>query len=321
MDKIREKKLALSFLNSVSTEDKIRILQTDISWESLEVFLGKKGMELFVTQLEWENNSTMGIEHGHIFYDEDDYPSSLKNDPEAPYRLSYIGAKPKGTNGNYNRAESLTVVGTRRCTSEGIGSAFMFTSDASSAGLVIYSGFADGIDKAAHYGAISQKSASFAILASGFAHEAAYKQEKLQESILLYGGGLISPFPCEEEPFKWNYYYRNRIMSSISDATVVVEAPEHSGALITAHYAAECGKDVFVLSPHINYSKTFLGNIKLIKEGGIEIKSYGTLCESYLQFPKGHITIPIKREKIPYMKTSEDAKRIVAYNGTYYAVI
>ena len=81
MDKIREKKLALSFLNSVSTEDKIRILQTDISWESLEVFLGKKGMELFVTQLEWENNSTMGIEHGNIFYDEDDYPSSLKNDP------------------------------------------------------------------------------------------------------------------------------------------------------------------------------------------------------------------------------------------------
>ena len=67
MDKIREKKLALSFLNSVSTEDKIRILQTDISWESLEVFLGKKGMELFVTQLDWENNSTMGIEHGRIF--------------------------------------------------------------------------------------------------------------------------------------------------------------------------------------------------------------------------------------------------------------
>lgn len=321
MDKIREKKLALSFLNSVSTQDKMRILETGISWESLEIFLGQKGMEYFVKEAEWENDGNIGAEHGHIFYDEDEYPRSLKNDPEAPYRLSYIGSKPTGTNGDYNRAESITVVGTRRCTSEGIGNAFSFTSDASSAGLIIYSGFADGIDKAAHYGAVSQKAPSFAILASGLAHESSSKQQKMQDSILSCGGGLISPFPCNEEPFKWNYYYRNRILSSISDGTVVIEAPEHSGALITAHFAAECGKDVFVFSPRINSTKTYNGNIKLIKEGAVEIQSYGTLSEGHSQFPKGNITIPVKRERIPYIKVGEEAKKIVAYNGTYYVII
>lgn len=320
MDKIREKKLALSFLNSVSAEDKIRILQTDISWESLEVFLGQKGMEAFVKEQEWAEDNSVG-EHGHLFIDEDDYPQSLKNDIEAPYRLSYIGAKPLGTNGEYNRAESLCVVGTRRCTSEGISSAFSFTSDASSAGLVIYSGFANGIDKASHYGAISQKRPTFAIIASGLAHEASFKQQKLVDNILATGGGLLSSFPADEEPFKWNYYYRNRILASITDATVVVEAPEHSGALITAHYAAECGKSVFVYAPRNNSAKTYLGNMALIKEGGVEIKSYSTLSECYTQFPKGDITIPIKRDKVPYMKASKEAKRIVLYNGDYYALI
>lgn len=320
MDKNREKKLALSFLNNLSAEDIKRIGETDISWESLEIFLGRERMELFENELSWADDNSIG-EHGYVFIDEEEYPESLKQYADAPYRISYIGSRPKGCDGEYNLAKSITIVGTRTASSEGIKSAFTFARDSASASLVVYSGYADGIDKAAHYGCVAELGNTFAILASGLNTEYSHRRPKLEQEIIENGGGLLSPFPADTEPFKSNFYYRNKLLALISDATVVVEAPLHSGSLITAHAAAEGGKSVYVLTSGIKNSRTGEGCRRLKQEGAIEIDSYSMLSDKYIEFPKGTISIPIKKDKVAEMKTSGDAKRIVGYNGSYYAIV
>lgn len=320
MEQEKEKKLALSFLPSVSAEDIKRIWESDISWESLEIFLGNDRMKAFQDELKWAEDTTLG-EHGHIFYDEDDYPQSLKSDPYAPYRLAYLGKKPFGNNGTFNSAESITIVGTRRCTSDGIKQSFTFSSEASNAGLVVYSGYADGIDKAAHYGAIASRKPTFAILPSGLLHEYSHRRPRLEDYIISNGGGLISQFKCTAEPYKSNFYARNRLLASITDATIVIEAPLHSGSLITAHAASELGKSVFVCSSSLSNSKINEG-IKLLKsEGAIEITSYSALSERFTEYPKGAITLEIERDKVAEIKADGKAERIVGYNGSFFAII
>lgn len=322
MDKNREMKLAISFIQGVSAEDLARIWKTDILWESIEIFLGKDGMEKFTKELDWLNDSSLG-EHGHVFYDEEDYPQSLKSDPYAPYRIAYIGSKPKGTNGTFNKAESVTVIGTRRCTSEGIKEAFVFASEAANAGLIVYSGYADGIDKAAHFGAVATKSPTFAVLPSGLSHSYAHRNVRLEEYILGNGGGLLSQFKYDAEPYKSNFYIRNRMLASITDATVVIEAPEHSGSLITAHAAAERGKGVYVCSPFLKNSPTTDGIHLLKSEGAIEVSSYSSLSDRFNEFPKGPLTLEVRKDKCAEMKVGArmDKTVVVGYNGSYFSFL
>lgn len=320
MDKEREKKLALSFIPSVTAEDLKRIWNTDISWESIEIFLGKERLEWFMDDLKWADDDSIG-EHGFIFYGDDDYPENLKNDPQAPFRIAYYGSKPMGNNGTYNRAESITVVGTRRCTSEGIKNAFVFASEASNAGLVVYSGYADGIDKAAHYGAIAAGKPTFAVLPSGLSHEYSHRRARLEEYILSNGGGFISQFRCSEDPYKGNFYIRNRLLASLTDATVVIEAPKQSGSLITARAAVELGKSVFVNATNSKNFRVNEGCAELKNEGAIEINSYSSLSENHIEYPKGRVLVEIERDKVAEVKATKSADKILGYNGCYFAIV
>lgn len=132
------------------------------------------------------------------------------------------------------------------------------------------SGLARGIDKFAHLGALEEnKGKTIAVLGSGIDDESFYPFEnrKVFERILENRGTIISEYPLKTKPFKYNFPYRNRLISGLSDKIFVIQASTKSGSLITVDYALNQGKDVYVYkSSNIN-KEYFSGNKLLIEEG------------------------------------------------------
>lgn len=127
---------------------------------------------------------------------------------------------------------------------------------------VIVSGLAKGIDGRAHQIAVEEKGKTIAVVAGGFDHLYPKEHRYLAEQIDL----LISLYPPETKVQKWMFPERNRIISGLSFATLVIQASKRSGSLITAHFALEQGREVF--SPPCElFDESFAGNLELIKDG------------------------------------------------------
>jgi DNA processing protein len=133
------------------------------------------------------------------------------------------------------------------------------------AGLGVVSGLARGIDTAAHQGSLDAEGKTIAVIGCGFNHMYPKENYPLMETISRRGA-VVSEFPCNMPPLKQNFPWRNRIISALSLATVVIEAGSKSGALITADYALAQNKDVFVVPSNID-SETALGSNQLIQDG------------------------------------------------------
>lgn len=159
---------------------------------------------------------------------------------------------------------SFAIVGSRIPTLYGLAMAEEFAFKLSVTGLVIVSGLARGIDTAAHKGAV-KKGESIAVLGSGLGNIYPSENKRLAEK-LSEKGAVISEFPLGEPPLRDNFPRRNRIISGISKGVLVVEAALRSGALITAHYAAEQNREVFALPGKVD-SPLSKGTHQLIKEG------------------------------------------------------
>ena len=160
---------------------------------------------------------------------------------------------------------SLAVVGTRKPTPYGEKVAAQFSRELSDLNLVLVSGMARGIDTVVHRATLEARGKTIAVLGSGLLK--IYPPENRGLAGSIAGSGLlVSEFPLESSPEPGHFPQRNRIIAGISLGTVVIEADEHSGALITARLAAEQGKDVFAVPGPIT-SKMSLGPHRLIKEG------------------------------------------------------
>ena len=133
-------------------------------------------------------------------------------------------------------------------------------------GVCIVSGFARGIDAAAHRGAIRGKGKTIAVLGTGIDQIYPRENKKLVEEILDSGGAVVSQFPLETPPLKENFPYRNRIISGLSYGVLLVEASERSGSLITARLAMEQNREVMAVPGNIT-SKNSFGTNYLIKSG------------------------------------------------------
>ena len=174
----------------------------------------------------------------HIFSPE--YPKRLKNIYEYPIGLYVKGKLPD------DRQPTAAIVGARYCTVQGRGRSAHMAKVLAKHGVQVISGMALGIDGSAHRGALEAKGYTCAVLGSGI--DVCYPKEnwgiyeKLSEC-----GGCISEYPPGTKPLPWRFPMRNRIIAGLSDAVVIVEARQKSGALITADYALEQGKDVFVI--------------------------------------------------------------------------
>lgn len=193
---------------------------------------------------------------------EESYPLLLREIPNPPKQIYVRGVVPD------SRLPAIAIVGTRKATTAGIGIAEEVAAKLASRGIIIISGLAMGIDTAAHRGALGVRGRTVAVLGNGISEIYPAQNERVAEEILETGGAIISEYPPGEPSFRQNFIHRNRIISGLSVAVVVIEAPLRSGALATAGFAAEQGRSVFVVpgpTTHPNY----VGSHALIRDGAI----------------------------------------------------
>ena len=202
------------------------------------------------------------------------YPSKLKEIKNVPKRLFLRG------NIELFGSNSIAIVGSRDCTSYGFYKAYEFAKELSKKGICVISGLAQGIDTAAHLGAIHQKGKTIAVLGTGLNKIYPKENENLAESIIKNDGLIISEYGLYEERKSENFPKRNRIMSGLSDGILVIEARRKSGTLITARYAREQGKKVFSLPGNIDIINSS-GTNELIKNGATLVTDVKDILDEF----------------------------------------
>jgi DNA processing protein len=191
------------------------------------------------------------------------------DDPAYPDRLREIADAPPVlyVNGTLTEADdwAIAIVGTRRATPYGLQVTERLAGDVAAAGVTIVSGLALGVDTYAHRAALARGGRTIAVLGSGIDRIYPGENRGLAQRIAAQGA-VISEFPLGAMPDAVNFPRRNRIVSGLARATLVVEADHKSGAMITANVAAEQGRDVFAVPGSI-LSPLSAGPNQLIKEG------------------------------------------------------
>lgn len=221
------------------------------------------------------------------------YPSLLKEVPTAPLLLYIKGQWPPD-------GRCVSVVGTRRCSSYGIRVAHMLGEELASVGLTPISGGAKGIDGSVHSGALDADGATVAVLGTGVDIVYPGGHEHLFDKISAGAGALISEYPLGTRAAGWRFPKRNRIIAGMSEKLIVVEAPLRSGAMITAKYAMELGREVWSVPGRIgeNVSR---GSNGLIFDGAyplIDVETFiGSFSEEQLNLFR-NVQRPSKPESI-----------------------
>jgi len=200
-----------------------------------------------------------------LLLDDGVYPASLREIYDPPIVL-YV----KGAWSDCLDRPCIGVVGSRRCSTYGQNAAIMLARDLAEHGVTVVSGFARGIDAAAHRGALEAGGRTVAVLGTGIDEVYPRDHKKLAVEILDRGGALVSQFPLGTPPVSENFPYRNRIISGLSLGVVVVEAAENSGSLITARLAMEQNREVFAVPGNITSRNSF-GTNYLIKGAGAKL--------------------------------------------------
>lgn len=203
------------------------------------------------------------------------YPDNLR-EISAPPQLLYVRSKHRYNLNDYMR---VSVVGTREATEYGIAATQEITYGAAANGFVVVSGMARGIDSAAHRGALYAGGITVAVLGSGLENAYPYENKELMKEI-IETGMVISEYPPYTKPERHHFPARNRIIAGLSQGTLVAEAPERSGALITANYALDENRDVFAIPGDITRPKS-AGTNNLIKEGAVPVTSAKDIVEYY----------------------------------------
>ena len=210
------------------------------------------------------------------------YPARLKNIPDPPLVLYWKGKLP-----DLDGLPVIGVVGTRKASVYGMTAAKRMGYQIGKCGGAVVSGMAYGIDGMAMQGALSAGACVVGVLGCG-ADEIYPKSNKALFGDMERFGCLISEFVPGTPPYKWNFPRRNRIISGLSDGVLVVEAPEKSGALITARQAAEQGRDVFVVPGNIDVP-TCAGSNALLRDGAIMVSTGWDVVSEYAHRYPGKI--------------------------------
>jgi DNA processing protein len=192
-----------------------------------------------------------------------DYPPGLRRIPDAPIVL-YVRGELRPTD-----AVALAVVGSRRCSLYGSEQAQRFGELLAAAGFTVVSGLAHGIDALAHHGAVQAGGRSLAVLGNGL-HEIYPPENRALAEKLVEQGALLSELPMRTQVQPGNFPSRNRIIAGLALGTLVVEAANRSGALITARLAAEYNREVFAIPGRIQDAMS-IGTNQLIRDGAAKL--------------------------------------------------
>jgi DNA processing protein len=260
------------------------------------------------------------------------YPAALREIPGAPLLLYRAG---KGRHGG----QAVAIVGSRAPTGPGREFARILSGDLAAAGWTVVSGMARGIDAAAHKGALRAGGTTVAVLGCGV--DVAYPRDhaELRDEI-LEKGAIFSEYPPGSLPLPHRFPERNRIVGGLSRGVIVAEAPERSGALITARFALEQGRDVMVVPGNPWFAHT-AGSNRLLREGATPVCSAadvhdvlgcpppvaaGGLAERVLAELKGErhvgeiaeaVSMPVQ-DLLPCLMEMELANLVEKRPGNYY---
>ena len=205
-------------------------------------------------------------------------------DPGYPRRLQYIADPPvvlyyRGRLPEFDALPVIAVVGTRRATAYGLTMAKRLGAQLARCGGLVISGAAAGIDGRAMRGALAAGKPTVGVLGCGVDVVYPKGNRGLLEQC-IQDGCLLSEQPPGTPPYKWNFPKRNRLLSGLACGVLVVEAPERSGALITAQQAAEQGRDVFVIPGNVDLAAC-AGSNALLREGGIAVRTGWDILSEY----------------------------------------
>lgn len=252
-------------------------------------------------------------EHGVrvLTFNDEEYPASLRVIADSPVVLYIKGRLPE------NLSLSMAVVGSRGASMYGMSVAEQWSARLAEVGFTIVSGMARGIDTAAHAGAIKAHGQTVAVLGCGLAHIYPPENRKLSGSIAA-SGAVISEFAMETLPMPYNFPRRNRIISGLSMGVVVVEAAAKSGALITADFALEQGREVYAVPGKVD-SPTSKGVHGLIKQGAKLVSCVEDILEDIhpqlLQEAHGNVALPEIAEPVVPGSLSEPERQIYGFIG------
>lgn len=233
---------AIRRLPGLSGEDREQILQSRSTWD---------------LKREWIALAEQGI--GFVTLEDGSYPAKLKQIPKAPYCLYYIGKLPDPAK------KSVAIVGARGRSAYGSQVARALGAALARAEVEVVSGMARGIDTDGHMGALEGEGRTFAVLGCGV--DVCYpSQNRFLYEKILESGGVLSEYAPGIPPKPAQFPQRNRIIAGLADYTVVIEAREKSGSLITADYALEQGREVYALPGRVTDSLS-AGCNRLIRQG------------------------------------------------------
>ena len=223
---------------------------------------------------------------------DEDYPRSLASLRNAPMVLYVMGTLPR-----LRDELCIAVVGTRTMSDSGRRNSYAMGYGLASGGAVVVSGMALGCDGMALSGAISAGGKTIAVLGGGV--DVIYpKDHTTLYSTILKSGAIISEYPPGTRPSGYNFPVRNRIISGLSAGSVIVEASDGSGALITASQAAEQGRDVFVIPGNVDVAAC-AGSNALLRDGAIAVSTGWDILSEYVAlFPD-----QIRKDGLPSMQT------------------
>ncbi len=226
--------------------------------------------------LPWEEElALVDAEGANILTPADaEYPELLRTLPDAPLALYRLGG------GSSADVHSLAIVGSRAASPYGLSVARKLSRQVAAAGMPVVSGLARGIDTAAHLGTLDGGGRTIAVLGGGLLHLYPKENKELARRIVNEGGCLLSEFPMRRAPDKQSFAIRNRIVAGMCRATLVVEAPRHSGALITARMAREMGREVMAVPGRIDTPHAS-GCHQLIKDGAKLIEGFDDIAHVF----------------------------------------
>jgi len=214
-----------------------------------------------------------------------DYPEKFRTMIDPPALLYRRGALPEGP--------AVAIVGSRRPTHFGRHFTTQLAEELAAAGVTIVSGLARGIDAAAHRGALNADGRTVAVLGCGIDRVYPPENTRLHEEILATGA-ILSEYPPGAAPLPGHFPGRNRLISALGDATLIVEATRDSGSLITAEFALEQGRDVMAVPGGIDRDTSY-GPNHLIKQGAHPVTEASEILQIIGALPSHHA--PRKRGK------------------------
>lgn len=270
-----------------------------INQNDIDILLNKK-MDRVKTVIE----RLKLLKAGALTYDDVHYPDMLRQIDEPPYVL-YI----KGEVMPWDRLLTVAVVGTRKYTDYGIRACDSICRGLAENGVTIVSGMARGLDSVAAKAALCGGGKTIAVLGCGL--DIVYPPENGElMNAIMHNGTVITEYPPGTPPVGKHFPYRNRIISGLARGTLVVQAPLKSGALITANYALDSGKDVFAVPGSIN-DICARGTNSLIKVGAKLVENAQDILDEY-DFEIKHLKRPTENNaEYENLKTADSDKTTV----------